>query len=72
MESLKEQYFGPLLFIIFSNSFATQPKNSEFIQYEDNTVIYLSHKDAGEISRLLNEDLESISNYFYENEAVRN
>ena len=63
---------GPLLFIIFFNDLSTQLKNSDIIQYADDTVIYLSHKNVDEISNLLNEDLDLISTYFNENELLMN
>ena len=63
---------GPLLFIIFFNDITTQIKNSEIIQYADDTVIYLADKDVTEIAKLLNEDLEAISGYFYESELLMN
>ena len=42
------------------------------IQYADDTVIYLGHKNVNEISKLLNEDLDLISTYFNENELLMN
>ena len=63
---------GPLLFIIFFNTFEECLKNSETLQYADDTVIYTAHKDISQLSNLLNEDLISISNYFYENELLAN
>ena len=62
---------GPLLFVVFFN-LSTQLKNSNMIQYADDTVIYLGHKNVNEISKLLNEDLDLISTYFNENELLMN
>ena len=63
---------GPLLFVVFFNDLSTQLKNSNMIQYADDTVIYLGHKNVNEISKLLNEDLDLISTYFNENELLMN
>jgi len=63
---------GPLLFNIFFNTFEECLKNSNTLQYADDTVIYIGHKDIKQLSKLLNEDLSAISNFFYENELLAN
>jgi len=63
---------GPLLFIIFFNDFQQCLKNSNVIQYADDTVISVANKDVNIINKLLNEDLEQISNYCFDNELMLN
>lgn len=63
---------GPLLFIVFFNTFEECLKNAETLQYADDTVIYAAHKDIDQLTNLLNEDLVSVSNYFHENELLAN
>ena len=63
---------GPLLFIVFFNMFEECLKNAKSLQYADDNVIYTAHKDINQLSKLLNEDLNSISNFFYENELLAN
>ena len=63
---------GPLLFIVFIDDFEKHLQHSEVIQYADDTVIMFADKDVQAISKSLNEDLENISKYCYENELLMN
>jgi hypothetical protein len=63
---------GPLLFIVFFNDFDGILKNSQVFQYADDTVILFSHTDLDNISQSLNEDLENISRFCYDNELLLN
>lgn len=63
---------GPLLFIIFFNTFEECLKNTDTLQYADDTVIFTGHKDVSQLSKLINEDLDTISHFFYENELLAN
>ena len=62
---------GPLLFVIF-NDFAEILQHSEVIQYADDTVIFVADSNVNEISKLLNEDLNNVSDSCFENELLLN
>ena len=63
---------GPLLFNILFNDFSDHVPKSSVIKYADDTVIYVGHSDAYIIERHLNTDMNSISQYFRENELIIN
>ena len=63
---------GPLLFLIYFNDFQDNLKHSKVIEFADDTVIYCSRKNVVDLEDVLNQDLEQVSQYFYENELIAN
>lgn len=63
---------GPTLFLLHFNDLGDCLKHDEVIQFADDTVIYVSDKCFVTIQRKLNEDLQSVSRYFKENELIIN
>ncbi len=62
----------PLLFVMFFNDVEEHLQHARIIQYADDTVILFAHEDVDTISKLLNEDLNNVSTYCYENELLVN
>ena len=58
--------------MIFFNDFPDVLQKCEVVQFADDTVVYVSAKDAKEIESLLNHDLQNIGHYFRQNELVIN
>lgn len=63
---------GPLLFVVFFDDFRETLQNCDIVQYADDTVIFAADSNINEISRVLNEDLENISEYCFKNELLLN
>lgn len=63
---------GPLLFLVFFNDFPESLKNSKCIQYADDTVIYATGKTSFSINEVLNDEVESLYRYCYDNELILN
>ena len=63
---------GPLLFFIYFNDFAETLRHFEVVQYADDTVIFVAETNVSEISKLLNEDLNNVSDFCFENELILN
>ena len=63
---------GPVLFLLFFDTIADCLRHSQIIMYADDTVLYLSDKDIDTINSCINEDMELISNYCYQNELILN
>ena len=63
---------GPLLFVIFFNDFKDHMRNSQVLQYADDTVIWYSSSDAHEIENVLNAEMKRIGTYCKENELLLN
>jgi hypothetical protein len=63
---------GPLLFLLYFNDFSKCLKRSKTLMFADDTVVYCADKDPNNIERDLNEDLESIAQYFYTNDLIIN
>ena len=57
---------GPLVFLIHINDMSQTIKCNLFL-YADDTCLVCQHKDINEIERKLNEDFESICNWFANN-----
>ena len=63
---------GPLLFLLYFNDFERCLRHSNVINFADDTVVYIKGKEKQTIEKLLNEDIEYISNYFYKNQLIIN
>ena len=63
---------GPLLFILFFGDVVDHLKSTDIIKYADDTVIYFAHSDLKIIVSNLQQDLDSLSKYFNENELIIN
>ena len=57
---------GLLLFVIYINNISQAVKYNLFL-YADDTYIVSQHKDLNEIEKQLNEDFESICDWFLDN-----
>ena len=63
---------GPLLFLLFFDDFPEQLSQTKCIQYADDTVVYVAHDNSTTIEKILNDEVENLYTYFYENELVLN
>ena len=63
---------GPLLFLLFFNDFPEVLKKSKVLMYADDTVIYYAHSNINFIENVLNEEMNYLSRYFYQNELILN
>ena len=58
---------GPLLFLVYVNDLPSCLRECDLTLYADDTVIYVSAKDAATLESRLNIDLQSISKWFFDN-----
>ena len=58
---------GPLLFLVYVNDLPSCLRECDLTLYTDDTVIYVSAKDAATLESRLNIDLQSISKWFFGN-----
>ena len=63
---------GPLLFIIFVNDLPDVVEHSTVNLYADDTAIYTSGKDPGEVGLLLEQDLHRVANWITSNRLMMN
>ena len=63
---------GPLLFTLYVNDLPTVVKNSQVMQYADDTTLYVSSKYPGNIQSYLNQDLEHLEEWFRRNKMRLN
>ena len=63
---------GPLLFIMFFNDFTNHVHHSEVIMYADDTVLLYANKDPRQIEKNLNEGMNNIEKYCFNNELIVN
>ena len=63
---------GPLLFLIFMNDLPNYVKQSKVVLYADNTALFFVNKDVKTIEHVLQEELNSLSNWFRENGLIVN
>ena len=63
---------GPLLFSIFVNDMPNNTHCCDLALYADDTCLFTSSKDPREITRKLNEDLLSLSNWLKDNKLMVN
>ena len=63
----QESVLGPLLFLIFINDLPNCVKQSKVVLYADDTARFFANKDVMTIERVLQEELNSLNNWFHEN-----
>ena len=63
---------GPLLFIIYTNDLPSAIKHSSCILFADDTTVYSSSKDSTEILGKIEEDMKSLSDWFFANKLSLN
>ena len=63
---------GPLLFLIFINDLPNCVKQSKVVLYADDTALFFVNKDVMTIERVLEEELNSLNNWFHENGVIVN
>ena len=63
---------GPLLFLIFINDLPSSIKHCKIVLYADDTAIFFAHKEVPMIQSTLQQDLNALNNWFYENGLVVN
>ena len=63
---------GPLLFLIFINDLPNCVKQSKVVLYADDTALFFANKDVMTIERVLQEELNSLNNWFHENGLIVN
>jgi len=63
---------GPLLFLIYINDLPICSPSSHFIIFADDTNIIFSHDDPIKLERLINTELDNISNWFKLNKLSLN
>ena len=63
---------GTVLFLLYFNDFGDCLKQSCFIQFADNTVLYCANKAVKTIEIKLDEDLKCVPEYFNVNELIIN
>ena len=63
---------GPLLFTLFVNDMPNNVTYSELALYADDTCLFTSSPDPGEIERKLNEDILSLSKWLKDNKLMVN
>ena len=63
---------GPLLFLIFINDLPNCVKQSKVVLYADDTALFFANKDVMTIARVLQEELNSLNNWFHENGVIVN
>ena len=63
---------GPLLFVLFFNDVVSCLTKDSILKYADDTMIYFSSTDFHVIENTLQEDMDNLSNYFYDNELILN
>ena len=63
---------GPLLFLIFINDLPNSIKHCKIVLYADDTAIFFAHKELPMIQSTLQQDLNALNNWFYENGLVVN
>ena len=56
-----------LLFLIFINDLPNCVKQSKVVLYADDTALFFANKDVMTIERVLQEELNSLNNWFHEN-----
>ena len=63
---------GPLLFTLFVNDMPNNVQFCELALYDDDTCLFTSSTDPGEIERKLNEDILSLSKWLKDNKLMVN
>jgi len=63
---------GPLLFLIFFNDVHSPLSHCKIITYTDDTVIFTSSRDIDAIQSSLSQDLDTLCNWFRDNELIFN
>ena len=63
---------GPLLFLIYVNDIVDHIKQSQIINYADDTVLYTPGKDVVIIEEKLSTDMQAIATWCMENELILN
>ena len=63
---------GPLLFILYFNNAIKTLSQCKMLMYADDTVLFCSGKDVGEIQKQLNADFQSFASWLDKNELVIN
>ena len=63
---------GPLLFIIYVNDLPRCLKQSQAIQFADDTTIYMSGKNKTLLYNRMNEELLILTDWFYANKLSLN
>ena len=65
-------FLGPLLFLIFINDLPNCAKQNKVVLYADDTALFFASKDVMAIERVLQEELNSLNNWFHENVLIVN
>lgn len=63
---------GPLIFLIFFDDLEDHLSKAKCIQYADDTVVYVTHNNVDTIERILNDEFDTLLDYFRRNELVLN
>ena len=63
---------GPLLFIIYINDMPRCLKHSHPILFTDDTTVYLIGKNITELYEMMNNELETLNEWFKTNETPTN
>ena len=63
---------GSLLFLLHFNESVKTLLHSKIIKYDDDTVLYVSHKNITVIEKLLNEDFTRFCSWLEDNELIIN
>ena len=61
-----------LLFLIFINDLLNCVKQSKVVLYADDTALFFANKDVMTIERVLQEELNSLNNWFHKNGLILN
>ena len=65
-------FLGPLLFLLYINDLPLSSNSSHFIIFADDTNILFSHKDPSRLEKVINIELNKISNWFKLNKLSLN
>ena len=63
---------GPLLFLVYVNNMSNVLSHANYCLYADDTVLYVSGQDTGDMVEILQQDLERYSNWCVENHLTLN
>ena len=63
---------GPLLFVLFINDIPNTTVRCNILMYAEDTVLFLSEKEASDIERILNTELELIHIWLQKNKLLLN
>ena len=63
---------GPLIFLIFCNDISLSLQHMQCIQFADDTTLYLGHKNSKYLQYCINQDLQSLQDWFRANKLTLN